>query len=394
MLTEQRHQQVIEYCQSLVRQKSYSGHEAGVVDEIRRIMEHFQFDDIHVDDFGNIIGGIVGNQPGEVLLLDGHIDTVPVDESQWSQAPWGAEIRDGKIYGRGTSDMKGAVAAMIAAVGFFAQDCQRNFRGAIYVACVVHEECFEGVAARAISARYHPDSVIIGEASELNINVGQRGRAEIVFETFGKPAHSANPHKGINAVYHMSKLINRLSALAAPEHARLGPGILEITDIKSSPYPGASVVPDYCRATADRRLLVGETEESVLAPLRELIDTLSAEDPQFRAQVSYARGQETCYTGNTIDGKRFFPGWITDTRHPLVEAALTALTHNGRQPKVATYSFCTNGSHYAGEAGIATIGFGPSRENLAHVIDEYIEIEQLTRAADGYYAIIRQLHAN
>lgn len=394
MLTEKRHQQVIEYCQSLVRQKSYSGQESPVVDEVRRIMEHFQFDEIHVDDFGNIIGGIIGNQPGKVLLLDGHIDTVPVDESQWEQAPWGAAIRDGKIYGRGTSDMKGAVVAMIAAVGFFAEDHQRNFRGAIYVACVVHEECFEGVAARAISARYRPDQVIIGEASELNINVGQRGRAEIVFETFGKPAHSANPHKGINAVYHMSKLINRLSDLVAPEHPVLGKGILEITDIKSSPYPGASVVPDYCRATADRRLLVGETEESVLAPLRALIARLGAEDPQFQARVSYAEGQETCYTNNIIAGKRFFPGWITDRQEPLVAAALTALTQMGRPPKVSTYSFCTNGSHYAGEAEIATIGFGPSRENLAHVIDEYIEIEQLTRAADGYCAIIHQLYAN
>lgn len=392
MLTEKRHQQVIEYCQSLVRQKSYSGYEAPVVDEIRRIMEHFRFDEIHIDDFGNIVGGIIGKQPGKTLLLDGHIDTVPVDESQWRQAPWGAEIRDGKMYGRGTSDMKGAVAAMIAAVGFFAEDHQRNFRGAIYVACVVHEECFEGVAARAISARYQPDMVIIGEASALNVNVGQRGRAEIVFETFGKPAHSANPEKGINAVYHMSRLINRLQALTAPQHPQLGKGILEITDIKSSPYPGASVVPDYCRATADRRLLVGETEESVLAPLRALLAKLSAEDPQFRARVSYAEGQETCYTGNIIEGKRFFPGWITDRRHPLVDAALTALTQLGRPPQVSTYSFCTNGSHYAGEAEIATIGFGPSRENLAHVIDEYIEVEQLTRAADGYYAIIRQLY--
>ncbi|QTF10824.1 M20/M25/M40 family metallo-hydrolase [Brenneria izadpanahii] len=110
--------------------------------------------------------------------------------------------------------------------------------------------------------------------------------------------------------------------------------------------------------------------------------------------VAIALRQETCYTGNAIDGKRFFPGWITERRHPLVETALAALTQDGRQPKVATYSFCTNGSHYAGEAGIATIGFGPWRENLAHVIDEYIEIEQLTRAADGYYAIIRQLRAN
>lgn len=82
------------------------------------MMQHYQFDDIHVDKYGNIVGGIVGNQPWKTLVLDGHIDTVPVNEEKWSRNPYGGDIEDGKIYGRGTTDMKGAVAAMISAVGF------------------------------------------------------------------------------------------------------------------------------------------------------------------------------------------------------------------------------------------------------------------------------------
>lgn len=284
MLSANRIEEVIKNCQALIQQKSYSGQEGEVVNAIKTMMQHYQFDDIHVDKYGNIVGGIVGNQPGKTLVLDGHIDTVPVNEEKWSRNPYGGDIEDGKIYGRGTTDMKGAVAAMISAVGFFGQDNQRNFAGKIYVACIVHEECFEGIAARLVSERYKPDYVIIGEASELNLKIGQRGRAEIVVETFGKPAHSANPQAGINAVYKMAQLIDKIRTITPPTHPVLGPGILELTDIKSSPYPGASVVPDYCRATYDRRLLVGETKESVIAPLENALAELIAQDPSLRPE--------------------------------------------------------------------------------------------------------------
>ncbi|MBK5075128.1 YgeY family selenium metabolism-linked hydrolase [Budviciaceae bacterium CWB-B4] len=392
MLSASRFDEVVKNCQTLIHEKSYSGQEGNVVKAIEKIMKSYQFDDIHVDKYGNIIGGIIGNKPGKTLVLDGHIDTVPVDEEKWSRNPYGGEIEDGKIYGRGTTDMKGAVAAMISAVGFYGQDHQRDFAGRIYVACIVHEECFEGVAARLVTERYKPDYVIIGEASELNLKIGQRGRAEIVVETFGKPAHSANPQAGINAVYKMSQLIDKIRTVTPPTHPVLGLGILELTDIKSSPYPGASVVPDYCRATYDRRLLVGETKESVIAPLESALQELQASDPQFKGKVSYAFGKESCYTGSTIEGERFFPGWVFEESDPFVQSVLSGVRSMGIEPTITQYSFCTNGSHYAGEAGIRTVGFGPSRENLAHTIDEFIEISQLTGSASGYYGIIQSLY--
>ena len=97
---------------------------------------------------------------------------------------------------------------------------------------------------------------------------------------------------------------------------------------------------------------------------------------------------ERCYTGEEIGGERFFPGWVFDKDDEFVQAALAGLRSAGLNPEITQYSFCTNGSHYAGEAGIKTIGFGPSRENLAHTIDEYIEIDQLLKAVEGYYGIL------
>ncbi len=392
MLSEERRNKVINICRELISHYSVSGQEKGVVSAIKNKMEKMGFDDVQIDRYGNVIGHIKGNKPGKKILFDGHIDTVPVVESQWNHNPFAGEIVDGKIYGRGTSDMKGQVSAMIAATSYFAKDTNKDFEGDIYVAGVVHEEIFEGVSAREISKNVKPDYVVIGESSELNLKIGQRGRAEIVIETFGKPAHSANPEKGINAVYKMSKVIEAVQKLEPKVQPKLGKGILVLTDIKSSPYPGASVVPDYCKATFDRRLLVGETKESVLEPIEKLLTELMKQDPEMKVKVSYAKGKETCYTGEIIEAERFFPGWLYDENDEFVQAAYKGLKQAGLNPEITEYSFCTNGSHYAGEVGIKTIGFGPSKENLAHTIDEYIEIDQLEKGVEGYYGILKSVY--
>ena len=392
MLEQKRKDDVVQLCQKLIQARSYSGEEDNVVKELQNALKAKSFDEITVDKYGNIIGCIKGNRRGKKILFDGHIDTVPVtNENEWKYPPFAAEIHDGKIYGRGTSDMKGAVAAFVCAAANFAEDTGRDFPGEIYIAGVVHEECFEGVAAREISKKISPDYVVIGEASKLNLKIGQRGRAEIVVETFGVPAHSANPEKGINAVYKMSKVIDAIRTLKPTNHPVLGDGILELTDIKSSPYPGASVVPEYCRVTYDRRLLVGETKESVIAPIQELLDKLRAEDGELKVEVSYAIGKEKCYTGEEITGERFFPGWLYDREEAFIQDTYNMLKDKGFTPEITQYNFCTNGSHYAGEAKIKTFGLGPSKENLAHTVNEYIEINQLTKVVECYQTVMEAL---
>lgn len=385
-------QQVVELTQALIRQPSYSGQEKGVSDVLSAFFKANGYDDVHVDRYGNTIGHMKGSRPGPKVLFDGHMDTVPVtNPDEWKHPPFAAEIHDGKIYGRGATDMKGAIAAMAVAAAEFKKETNGDFAGDIYIAGVVHEECFEGVAAREISDYVKPDFVVIGEASQGNVKIGQRGRAEIKLEVFGVPAHSANPEKGINAVYKICGIIEEIRKLPPTHHPVLGDGILELTDIKSSPYPGASVVPEYCVATYDRRLLVEETLESVLAPLKQLVERMMREDPELKAKVSYAVGTETCFTGNDITGERFFPGWLFDREEAWVQAVMKELADKGLTPEVTQYNFCTNGSHYAGEAGIRTLGLGPSRENLAHTVNEYIEIDQLLLAARSYDGIMKAL---
>lgn len=393
MISEKWDEKVIELAKSLINCQSYSGHEDKAAEALKAYMkEAGVFDEIETDCYGNVIGHIKGKNHGSKVLFDGHIDTVPVGNlKDWKHDPFHAVVEDGKLYGRGAADMKGAVAAFTVAAHRYAVENGKNFAGDVYVAGVVHEECFEGVAARKISEKVKTDYVVIGEASEMNLKVGQRGRAEIVVETFGVPAHSANPEKGVNAVYKMCEAIQAIRKIEPPVQNKLGKGILELTDVKSSPYPGASVVPEYCRATYDRRLLVGETKESVLQPIIEKMEELKKKDPQFSYKVSYAVGKEKCYTGEEIQGERFFPGWLFGAEEEWVAKIKSELEKEGFSPEVTTYNFCTNGSHYAGEAGIRTIGMGPARENLAHTIDEYAEVEDLTNVSVCYVGVMKAL---
>lgn len=390
----QAENRLVEFCREAIRTPSPSGQEEAAARLMQRKMLEYGFDQADVAPYGSVLGCIRGKRPGMTVLLDGHIDHVDVpDAEQWEHDPFGAEIADGRIYGRGTSDMKGSVAAMISAAAQYAEDTRRDFAGSIYVACSVHEECFEGVASREISRLVKPDFVIIGEATSGTVKIGQRGRAEIVVETEGVSCHSSNPGKGVNAVYHMMALIREIQKIVPREHPILGQGILELTDIISSPYPGASVVPALCRATFDRRTLVGEDEASLLAPIQEAAARAREAVPGLRARAYLAQGSADCWTGERISGKRYFPAWLLDEGHPYVQKALAGLREAGIDARISHFAFCTNGSHYCGEQNIPTIGYGPSLESLAHVRDEYIEIEQLLQAYHGFQKILGKLMA-
>ena len=387
-----REERLIAFCQEAIRTPSFSGREQAAAELMKRKMEEYGFDEVQIDRYGSVLGRIRGKRPGKTILMDGHIDHVDViDAEHWTHDPFGGEIENDRIYGRAASDMKGSVTAMISAAAWLAEDTKRDFAGEICVSCTVHEECFEGISSREISRAAKPDFVIIGEATSATVKIGQRGRAEVVVETEGVSCHSSNPEKGVNAVYHMMAVIEEIRKIVPNEHPILGKGILELTDIVSAPYPGASVVPALCRATFDRRTLVGEDESVILGQVEEAISRAQERVPGLKARTYLAEGSEACWTGETISAKRYFPAWVVDENSELVRAALAGLKEAGIDAPISHFSFCTNGSHFCGEAGIPTIGFGPSLESLAHVRDEYIEIEQLTRACRGFYGILSRL---
>jgi putative selenium metabolism hydrolase len=371
-------ERLIAFTQALVRQQSLSGEEGAAVALVLAEMRALGFDRVWADENGSAIGVIEGAQPGPTLLLDAHCDTVGIAPgSTWTRDPFGAEIDGGYLYGRGAADMKGALAAMIHAAA--AAD-RSAMAGRVAVSATVMEEVFEGGSLRAVMDALRPDFVVIGEATELNLNRGGRGRAEIHFETIGRPAHSSTPQLGVNAVHEMMKVIADVESLPLPTDPLLGPALLALTDIISEPYPGYSVIPSRCRVTYDRRLLPGETAENVLSALPR--------PPGVNLRARLTEGEHRTYTGVVWRGPKFFPAWVLDEAHPLVQRALRGLRSAGLTPQFGAYRFCTNAAYSAGVAGVPTIGFGPAAEGDAHVVDERIALGDLQRAAQGYRSLI------
>jgi putative selenium metabolism hydrolase len=377
-------QALIEFTQRLVRRPSLSGEEAAVVKLIVAEMQALGYDHVWIDANGTAVGIVEGTRPGPTILLDAHCDTVGIAPgSTWTHDPFAATIVDGYIYGRGTADMKGALAAMVYAAGSVDRS---KLAGRIAVSATVLEEVMEGISLRTVVEAVKPDFVVIGEATELNLNRGGRGRAEIHLEAIGKPAHSSSPQLGINAVHQMIKAIDVVEHIPLDAHPLLGPAILALTDMISDPYPGYSVIPSRCRVTYDRRLLPGETQASVLGAIAAAPGLAG-----IQLNAAIAQGEHVTYTGAVLTGPKFFPAWVFDEAHPFVQGALAGLAQAGLRPKVSAYRFCTNAASCAGESGIPTVGFGPAAEGDAHVVDERVAVAELVAAARGYGGICQRI---
>lgn len=371
----------------LIATQSLSTQEADcaqlVADELGRLGMN-----VDTDSMGNVVGRLhLG--PGPTVMIDCHLDTVPVvDAAAWTTAPSG-ESRDGRVYGRGAVDMKGPMAAVIKAI----EAIRETRNGTVVFAGTVAEELVEGPAAIEVANSVAPDFVVICEPSQRRIARGQRGRAEIVVDVRGVSSHSAYPDEGINAAEVMADVITELRRLTPPQDATLGAGILVLIDVKSEPYPSLSTVPQRCRATFDRRTLVGESEPDILRPIQDIVTEVAAAwGTSGTAQM--AAHQHTTYTGQDVETTKFAPAWLYDRDDAVVARAVRGLTRAGLDAVVTHYSFCTNGSGTAGHLQIPTIGYGPGHEDQAHKVDEFIDLSDLYLGAQGYIAILSALLSN
>lgn len=376
----------------MIRIPSVTGSEKELALFLQQTMQELGYDEAWVDGTGNVVGRIRGGGRHR-LLFDAHIDTVGEgDRDRWSVDPFGGTVSGGKIYGRGVADMKASLGAMIWA-GAGLLERRDRLPGDIYISGTVSEEIAEGCSIGTVLDRVRPDYVVIGEASELNVKIGQRGRAEIVVESRGKSSHSSSPRQGINAAENLLDLARGIRELALPDDPLLGEAILVLTDIISRPYPGMSVIPYQARATYDRRTLTGETEESVLGQIRDLARDLGRKDPSLDLAVSLAEEEVRTWTGETLRVRRFFPAWQIGEDHPLCAGTRRAMQAAGLSPGITAYRFCTNGSTTAGRRRIPTIGYGPGCEEMAHVVDENVPVAEIEEAVEGYRAIMTHEYA-
>lgn len=379
-LAEKYRDYTAENLSKLVKIKSVSMKEKDVQLELKRQMEEAGFDKVWIDGLGNVIGQI-GNGKKK-LAIDGHMDTVDVGNlANWTFDPFCGTIKDGYVYGRGTVDQEGGPAAAVTA-GRILKELGFDKDVTVYVTGTVMEEDCDGLCWKYLidEEKLIPDFVISTEPTNLNIYRGHRGRMEIVVKFKGVSCHGSAPERGKNAIYMAARAaleIEKLNERLGSDEF-LGKGTVTISEIKSG-SPSLCAVADYAQFHLDRRLTWGETKESAVAEIQEIVKNMDA-----TVEVLYY--EEEAWTGLKYGMEKYYPTWKIDEKDHIVQTGVKAFEGLfNKTPKIDKWTFSTNGIATNGMYKIPTIGFGPGNEVLAHAPDEKVPISDLV-AASAFYA--------
>lgn len=377
----------------LVQIKSLSLEEKEVQLELKRQMEEAGFDEVRIDGLGNVIGRI-GNLPADrqsgqkILAIDGHMDTVDMGNmDNWDFNPLGGEIKDGFVHGRGTVDQEGGPAAFVTS-GRILKELGFDKDLTIYfVGSVIEEDC-DGLCWKYIveEDKIKPDFVISTEPTNLNIYRGHRGRMEMHVHFYGVSSHGSAPERGKNAIYMASQTALEIEKLN--ERLKyddfLGKGTITISEMITG-SPSLCAVADYARIHLDRRLTWGETKESAIAEIEELIQGMNA-------KVEVLEYKAKAYTGLEYGMEKYYPTWKIPEEHEIIQKGIQAFKNlYQKEVHVDKWTFSTNGIMTNGVYGIPTIGFGPGNEVLAHAPNEKVAIDDLVVASAFYAAFAYEI---
>jgi acetylornithine deacetylase len=311
----------------------------------------------------NVVGVLEGQKPGRSLMLCGHIDTVGV---AGMNAPFDPVIREGRLYGRGSQDMKGGIAAIIGAARRLSRSGGLP-AGRLIVAAVADEE-YASLGAEALVARWQADAAVVTEPTDLTIATGHRGFTWMEIVTEGVAAHGSRPRDGRDAIMYMGRILARLGMLDRELQAREPHPVMGTASLHASLITGGrelSTYPDRCELKVERRSVTGETGVSALAEIERILTELRADDPDLRATALLLFDR--------------LP-YETPANHYLVPALEESLVKSGRSPRRGGTSFWTDAA-VLGHAGIPSVIFGPGGGGL-HSAEEYVLVDEVLLCRD------------
>ena len=362
----------------LVKVKSLSGEEANVQELAMQLMKEAGFDEVRMDGLGNVIGRIGSGKT--IIAIDGHIDTVDVGNiANWTSDPFSGAITEGFVHGRGTVDQKGGIASFITAGKIIKELGVPNDLTIYFVASVMEEDC-DGLCWKYIieEEKIVPHFVISTEPTNLGLYRGHRGRMEISVSFKGISAHGSAPERGKNAIYMASKAALEVEKLneRLKQDDFLGKGSVTISEFVSG-SPSLCAVADFARLHLDRRLTWGETKQSALDEVNQLIGS------EAEASVLYYEGK--AFTGLNYGMEKYYPTWKIEESSEIVQKGVEAYTLlYSAAPRVDKWTFSTNGVAINGMHKIPTIGFGPGNEVMAHAPNEKVPVNDLVVASAFY----------
>ncbi len=365
----------------LVRIRSLSAGEKEMAAELKRQMEAAGFDSVRLDGLGSVHGRV--GRGRRLIAVDAHIDTVDQGNLEnWEGDPFSGRIAAGCVHGRGSVDQKGGAAAMVTAGRILKELGLENDFTVLFTGTVMEEDC-DGLCWKYIieEEKVRPELVILTEPTALGIYRGHRGRLEMRVSFQGLSAHGSAPERGRNAIYLASRAclaVEKLNERLGHDDF-LGKGSVTVSEIVSG-SPSLCAVADFARIHLDRRLTAGETKESAVTEIRELVQGLPA-------TVEVLQYREKAYTGLEYGMEKFYPTWTLQEGHPAVARAADVFRSLfNREPCIDKWTFSTNGVAIMGLHGIPCVGFGPGDEVAAHAANEKVAVDDLVKAS-AFYAM-------
>ncbi len=324
----------------------------------------------------NVVAEKRWGRGGRTLIFNGHLDVVPAgDPSQWKYPPFQGRFYKGRIYGRGASDMKSGIAAFIHAISMIDRSKIHPQKGGVVLHLVSDEESHGHQGAGFLTQRggIHGDAALVGEPTDLLPVIAHKGALWIKISTLGRSAHSAKPHRGVNAIEKMAKLVDRLNSFPLDgEHPLLGKPTLSIGTIRGGTK--INIVPDRCEIEVDRRMLPGEKKENVLGEIREILESVQMQDSLFRyrmEEIDFAEPSEV------------------NPEEEIVRIGVEAIQEvTGKRPPLSAFSGFTDSRFYINQCHIPTLILGPGEGDQIHATDESVGVDALVHSAHIYTQIL------
>lgn len=361
-----------------IRSENPPGGETEIVDHLHRLFADMGMRGEIVEDAPGRPNLLVATGDGArsdkpVLLVNGHLDTVPVRPDAWRHDPFGGAVHDGRLYGRGAADMKGGVAAAIVALRACRSlgielPCEVAFH------LVADEELGgrRGTAALLERGLVHADACIDPEPTGMQLCLAERGLMFARVSTTGIPAHGSEPSRGRSAIMSAAAIAQVLHDNLFPQtpHPLLGTTTCNVGAIRGG--SGPNVVPEECELRIDRRILPGDTQAGAVAGIIDRISSLG-----LTRGADYEIEVETFCEPSEIDGEHPF---VTDVAEAVEKAT-------GRPAGRTGLPFTTDARFMRNQLGIPSVVLGPGELGVAHTVDEYVEVDALVEAV-GVYALL------
>jgi len=378
---------ILELAKELIRVPSVTGEEREVVHRAKGLLEESGLPvELRGSEERPVALSTVNPDGSRFLVFNGHLDTVPVaDRSAWTRDPFDPIVEGGRLYGRGACDMKSSCAVIIHTLeilnrlgldmAFGAQLVPDEERGGVHGTRLLLMEMEEGKKRR-------PDYVVIGEKSNLKVRIAERGSFGFKIRFRGRATHTAYARtEGVNAIAKASKGVIALEKAIDKYHPWIGSPVLSVNSIQGGTVPNQ--VPTECVIGVDRRLIIGEDADTVVAEVTEALNGVGRGDPDWRWELDARKDENGKYV--------YSPPSYTAPDTELVKAFYSAVPAAlGREPELfVEWAGGTDGRFYR-YAGIQTVGFGPMGEH-AHGPDEFVYVDSLISQAKVYLALVLKL---